>query len=93
MIHLVLVLLLLFVLIIELLTYYCAILTPQPSLLFKKKMILSPDKATKYPLDSDIVVSLFRQQGWQKYKAEVMEEVPKDRWPAHSKHYEPFHVV
>lgn len=38
-------------------------------------------KAVAYPGDPDVVVSLFRKQGWKKYRAEVLEEIPKDRWP------------
>ena len=33
-----------------------------------------------YPADPEVVVSLFRKQEWKKYRAEVLHDIPKDRW-------------
>jgi hypothetical protein len=37
-------------------------------------------KAVAYPGDPEVVVSLFRKQEWKKYRAEVLDEIPKTRW-------------
>lgn len=47
-------------------------------------------KATLYPIDPDIAVSLFRQKGWQEYRSEILDAVPKDRWPKKNVGVEPF---
>jgi hypothetical protein len=47
-------------------------------------------KSVRYPEDPDIVVSLHRQQEWTLYKKEVMDNIPKDRWPTKLVEYEPF---
>ncbi len=52
----------------------------------------APGKSTLYPGDPDIVVSLFRKQEWRKYKEEIMETIPKDRWPTKLVDYEPFNI-
>jgi hypothetical protein len=49
-------------------------------------------KATLYPGDPDIVVTLFRKQEWRQYKAEIMATIPKDRWPTKIADYDPFSV-
>ena len=50
-------------------------------------------KAVAYPGDPDVVVSLFRKQGWKKYREEVMQEIPKDRWPTNEASIrEPFRI-
>jgi hypothetical protein len=43
--------------------------------------ILFAVKAVAYPGDPDVVVSLFRKQGWKQYRAELLDEIPKGRWP------------
>ena len=50
-------------------------------------------KATRYPADPDIVVSLHREQEWKLYKNEVIKEVPKNKWPPKAVDYEPFRVI
>jgi len=42
-------------------------------------------KAVSYPGDPDVVVALFRQQNWRKYRQGVMEAIPKQRWPSSDK--------
>jgi hypothetical protein len=37
-------------------------------------------KAVAYPGDPEVVVSLYRKQEWKKYRAEVLNEIPKTRW-------------
>jgi len=50
-------------------------------------------KAVAYPGDPEVVVSLFRNQGWKKYRAELLEEIPKDRWPMNETNItEPFRL-
>jgi len=34
-----------------------------------------------YPGAADVVLSLFRKEGWNTAKKEIVDQVPKDRWP------------
>jgi hypothetical protein len=34
-----------------------------------------------YPGAADVVLSLFRKEGWNTKKKEIVDQVPKDRWP------------
>jgi hypothetical protein len=43
--------------------------------------VLYVARSIVYPGAADVVLSLFRKEGWNTAKKEIVDQVPKDRWP------------
>lgn len=44
-------------------------------------VLLYVARSIVYPGAADVVLSLFRKEGWNTAKKEIVDQVPKDRWP------------
>ena len=38
-------------------------------------------RSVKFPSDSDLIAKIEDQKEWNKYRENIMEDIPKARWP------------
>jgi hypothetical protein len=50
-------------------------------------------RSIRYPEDSDLVVQIEKKKKWKIYRSELMNNIPKERWPSRETDLEPFHTT